>query len=170
MSATSRSGQLQAAGSAASRPPSFSAFPAGLNLVQSDAMGQAITIRSRDGTEVLSLTNVRLDGHPFILLAEVHLRTYNCSWDEQTLVFDRDHADELEPLLEKLRRSEACEAMLQLRHDMDNLAFHLDAAGRATVTGELTFAHGWEGFGFDVDPEALANFVGSLARAVASAE
>jgi hypothetical protein len=133
-------------------------------------MSEAITLRSWDGTEVLSLSNVRLDGDPFVLLAQVHVRTYNCSWDEETLVFDREHADELIPLLAKLVRSAEAKAILQLRHDMDNLAFHLDASGRASATGELTFAQGWQGFGFEVHREALVTFITSLARAVTLAE
>jgi hypothetical protein len=133
-------------------------------------MCQAITLRSFDKTERLSLSNVRLDGHSFILLADVSLRTYNCSWDDRTLVFDRDHADGLKPLREKLARGEAGKVRLQLRDDMDNLSFELDGAGRANATGELTFEHGWEGFGFEAEREALAEFVASLARAVESAE
>lgn len=127
-------------------------------------------MRSFDGRELLSLSNVRLDGHPFILLADVRLRTYNCSWDDETLVFDRDHTDGLLPLAEKLARGEAGKVMLQLRNNTDNLSFELDGAGRANATGELTFAHGWRGFGFEVDREELANFLERLARAVESAD
>jgi hypothetical protein len=133
-------------------------------------MPETITIRSSDGTEVLSLSNVRLDGHPFILLVDIHVRTYNCSWDE-VLVFDRDSAQRVAALSGRLSRGEPGSEMLQLREDLDHLGFALDVEGRATVTGELSWlGAGWEGFGFDVDPRALLEFITALERAVETAK